>query len=254
MENKNMITLNELEEYAKRIRLNLGQAEIDYFQNILLFIINQDYGNEVLFKGGTALKKCYGLDRFSEDLDFNCHSEINIHKIDLGLKRFNIDYTIKTESYDRGIKITLRIKGPLYNGLANSTCKLIIDFSFREKNILAPEIKKIGRYLEEIPSFDIIVMQEMEIASEKIRAITTRNKARDLYDLAFLIDKGVFIDTHLVKNKLKYYKEEWNKKLFIKKLDEKEKIWISELKPLIDKVPKFSEIKRDILKSINGLN
>lgn len=129
-----------------------------------------------------------------------------------------------------------------------------MDLSFREENILSPEIKKIGRYLEEIPSFDIIVMQEMKIASEKIRAITTRNKARDLYDLAFLIDKGVSIDTHLVKNKLKYYKEEWNKKLFIKKLDEKEKIWISELQPLIDKVPKFSETKRKILKSINSLN
>ena len=247
-----MITIDELKGYAKRNRLNLGQAEIDYFQNIVLFILNQEYGNELVFKGGTALKKCYGLDRFSEDLDFNSSAEIDIHKIDVGLKRFAIDYTSKTEKYERGVKTTLRIKGPLYNGLANSTCKLIIDVSFRENNILTPEIKKIGRFLEEIPSFDIVVMQEREIASEKIRAISTRTKARDVYDLAFLIDKGIVIDINLIKKKLKYYNEEWSTKLFTKKIDEKENIWISELRPLIDTVPKFSEVKNKILKNISG--
>jgi predicted nucleotidyltransferase component of viral defense system len=37
----------------------------------LLFIIYQNFGSEIVFKGGTALSKCYGLNRFSEDLDFS---------------------------------------------------------------------------------------------------------------------------------------------------------------------------------------
>ena len=32
----------------------------------------------MVLKGGTALLLCYGLDRFSEDLDFDCEKRINL--------------------------------------------------------------------------------------------------------------------------------------------------------------------------------
>ncbi len=50
-----MIDREELKEYAKRRGLNLGQAEKDYFQNILLFILYQHYGKSLIFKGGIDL-------------------------------------------------------------------------------------------------------------------------------------------------------------------------------------------------------
>jgi len=65
-----MITKSELKEYAKLKRLNLGQSEKEYFQNIVLFIIYERVGREMVFKGGTAMNRCYNLNRFSEDLDF----------------------------------------------------------------------------------------------------------------------------------------------------------------------------------------
>ena len=146
-----MITKEELREYAKRLSLNLGQAEKDYFQNIILFILYQNYGKGIVFKGGTALKKCFGLNRFSEDLDFTCLNKPDIKKIEDGLKRFKIEFEIESESYEDGLKIILRIKGPLYVGIRQSLCKFIIDFSFREDVILKPEIKTIGRFLEDLP-------------------------------------------------------------------------------------------------------
>ena len=77
-----MITKTELESYAKlRNLINRGYAEKDYFQNILLFIIFGSYGKEFVFKGGTALSKCLGLPRFSEDLDFTCKEKPNIKNI-----------------------------------------------------------------------------------------------------------------------------------------------------------------------------
>ncbi len=65
-----MISRKELQEYAQIKKLNLGQAEKEYFQNIVLFILYEQFGKELVFKGGTALSKAYGLERFSEDLDF----------------------------------------------------------------------------------------------------------------------------------------------------------------------------------------
>tara|TARA_B110000211_G_C13881376_1_gene465279 strand:+ start:457 stop:729 length:273 start_codon:yes stop_codon:yes gene_type:complete len=53
----------------------LGIAEIyiekDYWVALALHLIFKDkIGKETVFKGGTALSKCYGLiERFSEDID-----------------------------------------------------------------------------------------------------------------------------------------------------------------------------------------
>jgi len=250
MESESMISRKELQEYAKTVNLNLGQAEKDYFQNILLFIIYKNYGKDVVFKGGTALKKCYGLPRFSEDLDFTCLNEIDAERIEKELGRFNLELEKEAKKYPVGLKLTLRIKGPLYAGIRSSLCKLIMDFSFRENIILRPNIKTIGRFLEEIPVFDVFVMQEPEILAEKIRAVTTRTKARDVYDIWFLLKKGLEFDRGLAEKKLSYYKKEWNPKEFIKRIGAQKAAWDVELRPLLSTVPDFTEVKKLILEKI----
>jgi len=242
-----MISKEELKEYAKATGLNLGQAEKDYFQNILLFIIYQAYSTGVIFKGGTALKKCFGLNRFSEDLDFTCAEAFDAEEIERGMERFKIDFSTGGKRYANGLKITLKIKGPLYTGVPYSMCNFIIDLSFRENVILPPVIKTIGRFLEEIPSFDVVVMQEKEILAEKIRAVLSRNKARDLFDLWFLLGKGVEFDENLVIEKFKYYRQEWDYDEFEKSIEKKKVIW-GELKPLVKTVPDFAEVKNLVLK------
>ncbi|MCX6814612.1 MAG: nucleotidyl transferase AbiEii/AbiGii toxin family protein [Candidatus Aenigmarchaeota archaeon] len=247
-----MISRKELQEYAKTVGLNLGQAEKDYFQNILLFLIYRNYGKDIVFKGGTALKKCYGIARFSEDLDFTCLSEMKIEKIEDGLRRFNLEFETETKKYPVGLKVTFRIKGPLYNGIRFSLCKLIMDFSFRENVILNPNIKTIGRFLEEIPTFDVFVMQEPEILAEKVRAILTRTTARDVYDIWFLLNNGVKFDQNLVKKKLEYYNQKWNPREFSRKLGMKSSIWKTELESLIPNVPDFREARKLILENVPG--
>src|SRR3989338_8894728 len=232
-----MISKKELDTYAKITGLNLGQAEKDYFQNLLLFVVYQIHGNDIVFKGGTALKKCYGLDRFSEDLDFTCAGDIDMEKIENMLDRFKVDLTKESRKYENGLKVTMKIKGPLYIGVPQSQCRFIIDFSFRVNVILPPAIKTIGRFLEEIPSFDVFVMQEKEILAEKIRAILSRKKARDLYDLWFLVGKKVEADPSILKGKFKYYKQSWSIKEFESRINAIKDIWSSELKPLKNTVP-----------------
>lgn len=252
MEGKIMLTKEELKEYAKQVNLNLGQAEKDYFQNIILFILSQSYGNEIVFKGGTALKKCYGLNRFSEDLDFTCSNKISLQPLVNSLKRFKMEFELDKKEYKDGLKVILKIKGPLYIGINTSLCRFIIDFSFRENVILKPEIKTLGRFLEEIPSFDVLVMQEKEIAAEKIRAIMTRNKARDVYDLWFLMQKAISLDKNIIQQKLDFYKEKWDQKKFEKALIDKKSIWESELKPLIFNIPNFNDTVKFILSRLNA--
>ena len=247
-----MITRKELENYAQLRNINnIGNAEKDYFQTILLFIVSQNYGKNLIFKGGTALQKCFGLDRFSEDLDFTCENQPNIIKLQEGLKRFKIEFETEKKEYGDAVSVIIRLKGPLYIGIKNSMCKIILDLSFREIVLLMPQLKTIGRFLEEIPSFDILVMSEKEILAEKIRTIMTRNKARDVYDLWFLIRKGISFDKELVEKKLNYYHKKWNNEEFLKKINEKNNIWNTELKLLVSTIPDFKKVKEEIKASIN---
>lgn len=252
-----MIAKDELKNFAKIRKLNLGQAEKDYFQYILLFILYEKYGSELVFKGGTALQKCYGLNRFSGDLDFTVSKKIKIEKIkeiiEKDLKRFLIDFETETKSYRDGLKIILRIKGPLFIGARASLCRFELDISFRENIILKPNLKTIGRFLEEIPSFDIFVMQEKEILAEKVRAIIKRNLARDIYDLWFLLKKGTKIDIRLIKEKLRYYNEKWNYREFNKKINEKKDSWETELKYLVVNLPQFNIVAKEIRKKFKNL-
>ncbi len=245
-----MITKEELKEYSKIRNLNLGQAEKDYFQNVILFILYQKYGKNLVFKGGTALSKCYGSRRFSEDLDFTFENDFSADILKRGLERFKVDYEIETKEYSDGLKIILRIKGPLYIGTRVSLCNFILDLSFREKVLLEPKIITIGRFLEEIPEFDVYVMQEEEILSEKIRTIMARKKARDVYDLWFLVKKNVKFNKKLAKKKMGHYNQEWKPEKFKEKIKSTKDIWKSELKPLIDNVPDFNRVKSSIIEGI----
>ena len=66
-----MIDFDTLKKIAKIKGINnIGFAEKDYFQELILLGISRE-APELVFKGGTALYKMHGLNRFSEDLDFS---------------------------------------------------------------------------------------------------------------------------------------------------------------------------------------
>lgn len=57
---------------AQQMKLQPKYIEKDYWVTYALFtIFNNEIGKDTVFKGGTALTKCYQLiERFSEDIDF----------------------------------------------------------------------------------------------------------------------------------------------------------------------------------------
>jgi len=245
-----MIDKEELKKLAQIKSLNLGQAEKDYFQNIVLFNLYKIYSTELVFKGETALSKCYGLDRFSEDLDFTASSLFDSNKLKEKLNRFFQEYDFQEKKVvGNNLKITIRFKGPLYTGQKNSTCKIVLDISYRENILVTPEIRKIISEIE-VPSFDVYVMAKEEILSEKIRAIMTRDKARDVYDLWYLLKAKTVVNKKLINEKLKYYSQEWDANKFKEKLLDKKNIWETELSSLIDVVPSFKDVLEDIHEKI----
>ncbi len=237
------MNIEELEKYAGLRGFNLGQGEKDYYQNLILFILYGKFSKELIFKGGTALSKCYGLNRFSEDLDFTV-SEKNdfVSIIEKRLEDFKIKYHTKNFiNSDISQKCKVKIQGPLYKGTERSECSITLDFSFRESVILEPNVVVIAHHMDIIPAFDVYVMKEEEIFAEKIRAILSRESARDLYDLSFLLKRGTMVNISIVEKKLEWNQIKFNKPDFLKKLHALKPIWQSELSSLVKNVPSFEE-------------
>ncbi|MCL4365501.1 MAG: nucleotidyl transferase AbiEii/AbiGii toxin family protein [Candidatus Marsarchaeota archaeon] len=201
-------------------------------------------GKVIVFKGGTALQRIYGLDRFSEDLDFDLRLE-DIVEIDRALEDLDSNI-IKVENAweEEIIRKSYMYVYPLdfYSKTLNKTITLKIDAMF-EECIMEPRKKSV--ILGESPAI-IYVMHEVEILAEKVMAIINenRNQPRDLYDLRFLLAGGVPIDKHLIFLKSQSsqfgYKHKYSLKRFEDRVSSLENKW-EELGPYVKMLPKFRE-------------
>ena len=253
-----MIKKDELHRIAVGKNLSPENAEKDYFLELILYSIYSQFSDIFILKGGTALYKFYNLNRFSEDLDF----VLNRKKVDLtkilrkvlkSVSLVGIEGRIKNvEKYKNEINVKLNFKGPLYNGRKESLAFIALNISQREKPMQIKKELLIPSY-KEIPSFEVFVMGMQEILSEKVRAILTRNKARDIYDCWFLLKRGVKPETGLINKKLKIYKLNFSRNEFIRQIEEKKGFWKTDLSGLIiGKLPSFDEISKEIKISFHG--
>lgn len=251
-----MITKEELSKIAEVKNISLTNTERDYLQEIILFNLYKGIKDELVFKGGTALYKIYGLNRFSQDLDFTLTKRrfklknLVAKMIDqvwlLGIKGKIKEF----REYKNEVNIRLVFRGPLYNGSKESLVLIPLNTSLRERVVKASNELIISSY-REIPSFEVYVMGEQEIAAEKIRAILTREKARDVYDLWFLLKKGIKLNFDLVEKKLRIHNKKFSKKEFIAAINRKEKMWEVDLRKLtIGTLPDFRRIKKGIIGKI----
>lgn len=78
--------IDKSEKGNKLYTRNLIKEEIQNY--ILNFIYNHSLFQNLIFTGGTCLKKLYGLDRLSEDLDFDHDFSLNINKFALETKNY----------------------------------------------------------------------------------------------------------------------------------------------------------------------
>ena len=250
-----MINRKNLESMRSVLGYNLGQLESDYLQHILLLLLSRRTGSWLVFKGGTALQKAYGLNRFSDDLDFTAKKgdlEDIAHKIKIDLISFGLENEFKINRTENVSEVIVySIKGPLYDGTPRSMAVQRLEVSLREKVILKEEIHEVVPVYTDLQPYLLTIMNPEEILSEKIRAIMTRNKARDVYDTWFLIKKKIPVNPELINKKLEYYGMVFDLDAFTASLMDKNGIWEKELKPLISFIPDFEKTVKEILEAFS---
>ena len=160
-------------------------------QELIMRAICQGFHKKALpmvLKGGTALKLCYGLDRFSEDLDFDSIKPLNLeHSIEEIFSHLG-----KSQPRFRNPDITLTKKTDTvrrYRVVYGDDINLKIETSLRG----TPDDKDIIE-LDGILTYKIAVL-----IKQKLSALRGRTTARDFHDVCFLYDN--FYDDFGVEQK-----------------------------------------------------
>jgi predicted nucleotidyltransferase component of viral defense system len=253
-----MLTKEQLQKLSKIYQINEYVVAREYFQ--LLFLkefYSNNFSNKVFFKGGTCIRLIYGGSRFSEDLDFTVELEEKefenqiIKYLNAMVKKYPLSFKEKDAIIGKSYLVTINtdfLKQEVY---------VKLDFSFREK-ALKPE-KRIVRDNEYPIVFGSFVycLSKDEILAEKIRAVLTREKSRDIYDIWMLLELGGELKKGVIREKLDYYNKEYSVAEIIDRIENQSRLdFIRDLNAFIpinerDKLGEFLEyIKEYILKKL----
>lgn len=200
-----MLNSSQIKEFSKILKINESVVVREYVQTLFLKeLYDEKYSQNIFFKGGTAIRLVLKGIRFSEDLDFTVIGSNDAFEV------FLLKFFKKLEKlYGFNFKKRKTIVGSKYLltaalNMINYKTFINLDFSFRE-NVLQPTRSIIVTNYPVIFTSFVNHLSVEEIVAEKIRAILTRDKGRDIYDLWFLLNKNVPIKKELVEEKLKYY-------------------------------------------------
>jgi len=238
-----MIEKKELLEIAKLKGLKPWQQEKHYIQAVMLEILAEQ---PLVLKGGTYLWFFHSLPRFSEDLDFTAKEKFlkNLpENVSKSLELFGIHNKSKTIT-DNATTLSFRVsaQGPL-NTAEIDECRVYVEISKREEIAKKPLAIKLDFPEYRLPTKTVSGMDLEEVGAEKCRAIMTRENARDLYDLYYLIEKKKIPFNHqLVQKKISYYNKKFSKKEFLQKTEKKQESFTKELKSIVfDDIPDFKK-------------
>jgi predicted nucleotidyltransferase component of viral defense system len=238
----------------------------------LAALAESDLKTALIFKGGTALKRCYFSDyRFSEDLDFTLAEALPFGKIRAGLESVydalrdasGIDFAFDREDrheHANSHTFYLRYMGPLPAGN-----DVKVDITIREQLVFPPQQRAVLRGYDEfadIPEGRIVQVYSLEeIAAEKLIALAdrARNEPRDLYDLWYLTsERGIELAEAVdaVRQKLQFRGRpcEGIEAAILRKEPRLKALWSSRLAYQMTRLQPFDQVFRALRRSLRQAN
>ena len=170
----------------------------EYLQLLILdHLTTTPYLSKMSFIGGTNLRLIQGIDRFSEDLDFDCKdlSEDEFMAMTDSVVQYLRQNNVKVETRDKSNPHLTAYRRNLYFpqmlfdlGLTGHRDeRLLLKIEAQDQGVqyqpVVTNINKMGFFFGiQVPSVDVL-------CAMKFAAILARQKGRDFYDAIFLLSK-----------------------------------------------------------------
>ncbi len=202
---------NQILEFAQGYGLPEGKKKAilrEYLQvKILQLLYREKVSFSCYFIGGTSLRLLYGLDRFSEDLDFDVtHGALTkmtelVEGITRRLESENIAAQLYTNVTPKRSYFELRFPKLLFELKlsANQEEKLTIKLDFEQfwQNHTT-EVILLNRYGMLV---SVVTISKDQLLVQKLHAYLHRAQTlpRDLYDIIWLLSHGAKPDSQFIK-------------------------------------------------------
>jgi predicted nucleotidyltransferase component of viral defense system len=153
----------------------------------------------------------------------------------------------KIEEKKISLNCRLKYRGPLYQGSEKSIGTIDIEISKREDVFLDPEWTRLFFEYPDIRVVNALGLAKKELLAEKLRALTGRNKPRDLYDCWFLIKQGVDLDRGLFEKKIEVVDGASEVSIEVT-----EDMWEDDLNLFLENPPEFQQVLNDVEASLEN--
>lgn len=183
--------LTAAQSFSNKLQISLDQVVREEYEILLLKeIFESEYGSNLVFKGGTALRLAYSSPRFSEDLDFTL----------IIIKDFNKEEFIQflkelEKKYPAIIEVEANEKFYTIFGLV----RIKEDYLDHNFSIKVEVSKREGQWIEDRDYSNKIIKSEVtpltvlaqvasieRILEEKEDAIKNRKAPRDIFDFWYI--------------------------------------------------------------------
>ena len=170
----------------------------EYIQLMILdFLSSSEYAHKLCFIGGTNLRLVLGIDRFSEDLDFDCKDmskEEFMQMTDdilafLKANDFNVEPKDKENPKLTAFRRNLFFPGLLFEMslTGHREERFLIKIEAQDQGVVytpvIADVKGCGFF------FPVQVPPKSVLCAMKLSALMTRAKGRDFYDSMFLLSQ-----------------------------------------------------------------
>lgn len=216
-----------LERYKCRNAGDVEHALREIFQELaLLGLWRSKFFEHAAFYGGTALRILYGLNRFSEDLDFSLLKPDSGFKwapycaaIERELNAWGFPVTVVEKSKDGGTAVEsaflkaetltqmllIETPEPLRAGIhGNQVLRIKLEVDTNPP----PEFKTETKFLLQPIAFPVRIFTESSLFAGKMHAVLCRAwgrrvKGRDWYDLVWYISRKIRLDLNHLEQRMR---------------------------------------------------
>lgn len=192
----------------------------EYLQILLLQYIytNKSYKSNFIFTGGTCLRHFYGLERLSEDLDFDMIKQVDVEQFIVDIQEYFMSILkfkyLQISIKQKGRQVLMKFPVLRELGLANESesdllyIKSDLTLVSGNKYVTEKTAKSVFGY-----NFVALHYDLSSLFAGKIAAVLNRNllkgkenreivKGRDFYDLLWFVKKGVKVNIEFLREKI----------------------------------------------------
>lgn len=215
-----------LKKYSSQTFEDRKNSVKEVIQEIVLCGLSRaGFFDSAVFYGGTALRIFYGLDRFSEDLDFSLiqpNSNFDLTQyfpiLEKEVRAFGLNFKMeeKEKSFDSNIRSAF-LKGNTKEHLllfysntdiqGKISANELIKIKF-EVDISPPAYATFERKYRLLPyPYEVLLYDQSSLFARKIHAVLCRGwknrvKGRDLYDYVFYLSQNTPVNLKHLKQRL----------------------------------------------------